>query len=67
MISMTGYGYKEYQDGKIRFSLEVKTYNNRYMDLILNLPSPLSPLEGKVRSLIGSAIKRGRVDVYVRM
>ncbi len=67
MISMTGYGYKEYQDGKIRFSLEVKTYNNRYMDLILNLPSPLSPLEGKVRSLIGSAIKRGRVEVYLRM
>ncbi len=67
MISMTGYGYREYQDEKIRFSLEMKTYNNRYMDLILNLPNPLSPLEGKIRSLIGSAIKRGRVEVYLRM
>jgi uncharacterized protein (TIGR00255 family) len=67
MISMTGYGYKEFLNEKVRFSLEMKTYNNRYMDLILNLPNPLSPLEGQIRSLISSSIKRGRVEVYLRM
>ena len=67
MISMTGYGYKEFLNEKVRFSLEMKTYNNRYMDLILNLPNPLSPLEGQVRSIISSSIKRGRVEVYLRM
>jgi len=67
MISMTGYGYKEYQDEKVRFSLEIKSYNNRYLDLILNLPNPLSPLEGQIRSLIGGTISRGRVEVYLRM
>ncbi len=67
MISMTGYGYKEYQDEKVRFSLEIKSYNNRYLDLILNLPNPLSPLEGQIRALLGGAINRGRVEVYLRM
>jgi len=67
MISMTGYGYKEYQDQKVRFSLEIKSYNNRYLDLILNLPGPLSPLEGQIRSLVSGLISRGRVEVYLRM
>jgi uncharacterized protein (TIGR00255 family) len=67
MISMTGYGYSEYQDEKVRFTLEIKSYNNRYLDLILNLPVPLSPLEGKVRALLGNSLKRGRVEVYLKM
>ena len=67
MISMTGYGYKEYQDEKIRFTLEIKTYNNRYLDLILNLPAPLSPLESRVRALVSNTIRRGRVEIYLRM
>ncbi|MDC7233745.1 MAG: YicC family protein [Spirochaetales bacterium] len=67
MISMTGYGYKEFQNGKVRLSLEMKTYNNRYMDLILNVPPPLSPLEGQIRSLVTGSLKRGRVEVYLRM
>ena len=58
MISMTGYGYKEFQNEKIRFSLEIKSYNNRYLDLILNIPNPLSPLEGQIRSLLSSSIKQ---------
>jgi len=64
---MTGYGYKEFQNEKVRFILEVKTYNNRYLDLILNLPAPLSPLESKVRTLVSGTLKRGRVEVYLRM
>lgn len=67
MISMTGYGYKEFQNEKIRFSLEIKSYNNRYLDLILNIPNPLSPLEGQIRSLLNASIRRGRVEVYLRM
>ncbi len=67
MISMTGYGYKEFQNEKVRFTLEVKTYNNRYLDLILNLPSPLSPLESRVRTMLTGLIRRGRVEIYLRM
>ncbi|MDA3956919.1 YicC/YloC family endoribonuclease [Oceanispirochaeta sp.] len=67
MISMTGYGYKEFQNDKVRFSLEIKSYNNRYLDLILNLPNPLSPLEGQIRALVSSSLRRGRVEVYLKM
>ena len=67
MISMTGYGYSEFQNERVRFTLEIKTYNNRYLDLILNMPAPLSPLEARVRSLMNQTLKRGRVEVYLRM
>jgi len=64
---MTGYGYSEFQNEKVRFTLEMKSYNNRYLDLILNLPPPLSPLEARIRPLLGEQVKRGRVDVFLRM
>ncbi len=67
MISMTGYGYKEYQDDKVHFSLEMKSCNNRYLDISMNLPSALSPLEGALREILGSRLRRGRVDVFLRM
>lgn len=67
MISMTGYGYREYQDDKVHFSLEMKSYNNRFLDISLNLPASLSPLEGALREIPASRLRRGRVDVFLRM
>ncbi len=67
MKSMTGYGYTEFQDEKIHITLEIKSYNNRYLDIIINQPVFLNPLEAELRKFISSRAERGRVEVYIRV
>ena len=33
MYSMTGYGKGEYKEGGIELTVEIKTVNNRYLDI----------------------------------
>ena len=67
MKSMTGYGYAEYQDEKIHLILEMKSYNNRYLDIIINQPVFLNALEPEIRKVISDNSERGRVEVYLRV
>jgi uncharacterized protein (TIGR00255 family) len=67
MKSMTGFGYSEYQDDNMHITVEIKAYNNRYLDVLVNLPSYLSPLEPRVRSYINDGVARGRVEVTVKV
>ncbi len=67
MISMTGFGYCELEKPEYYLSVELKSYNNRYLDLQINLPPFLSPLEPRVREYVASTVRRGRVEVYVRI
>ena len=67
MKSMTGYGYREYQDSKLILSVEIKAYNNRYLDMAVMLPSFLSPLELGLRDFIRTRVYRGRIELNVRV
>lgn len=64
--SMTGYGFAESAGPDHNASIEIKSWNNRFLDLILTLPPSLSPLEERVREKIRSVLVRGRVEVMVR-
>ena len=67
MNSMTGYGYQEATEDGVFLSVEIKSYNSRYLDLAVNLPSSLSRLENFFRERLGAAVVRGKVEVYVRL
>lgn len=67
MISMTGFGYQEASFGRFRYSVEMKSLNNRYLDLFINLPPALSSREGELRTLVQSSVSRGRVEVTIRV
>ena len=67
MNSMTGYGYQELVAEGIFLSVEIKSYNSRYLDLTVNLPASLSRMEGFLREQVSAAVVRGKVDVYVRL
>ncbi len=66
MKSMTGYGYAEGNDGRFSASIELKTYNNRYLDLIFSLPPVLGPLEERLRETLRQKIARGRIELFLR-
>jgi len=63
--SMTGFGYNEYSEDGITFTIEIKTVNHRYLDIFLRIPKQISSFEDRVRSIISERIQRGKVDVYI--
>jgi len=64
---MTGYAYREFQDETIQIALELKSYNNRYLDINVNSPPFLSPLEPGIRNYLKEKVRRGKVEVFIRI
>lgn len=67
MKSMTGYAYNEITNEIATVSVEIKSYNSRFLDLNINIPSFLSRLETTIREKCSNAIQRGKVDVIIRL
>jgi uncharacterized protein (TIGR00255 family) len=65
MRSMTGYGRTEAGDAGGNFSLEVRSLNNRYLDIQVKMPRGLSVLESRVKKTIQERFSRGRFDVSI--
>lgn len=67
MTSMTGYSYEEKSLETAIVSVEIKSVNSRFLDLTINLPPYLNPLESYFRGKITEKVCRGKVDVYIRV
>lgn len=67
MKSMTGYGYKEYSDENYFLSVEIKSWNSRFLDLSVYLPSFLGRLEKQIREKCSALIFRGKVDLSIKL
>lgn len=67
MNSMTGYGFKGVILENTQISVEIKSVNSRFLDLSINLPAFLNPLEAKIRKRISQEIVRGKIDLSIRV
>lgn len=67
MNSMTGYGYKEVLVKGTQISVEIRSVNSRFLDLNINLPPYLNPLEARIRTLVSQKVVRGKIDVSIRV
>ena len=65
MKSMTGYGRGSADGEHFAVSVDLKTVNNRFLDVHLRLSGELSSLEPVIKRQISSRLSRGRVDVTV--
>jgi uncharacterized protein (TIGR00255 family) len=65
--SMTGYGQATADLPGARVTVEVRSVNNRFADLRLRLPEALSGWEPEARRRILARVRRGRVEVAVRV
>lgn len=64
--SMTAYCRKCAETEGRTVSVEIKSVNNRYLDLGIKMPRALAGLEGRARALItGAGVNRGKVDVNI--
>ena len=65
MYSMTGYGRGAATLEGRELVIELKSVNNRFLDIGMKLPRQLSFLEDSLRKLLNDALSRGHVDVFV--
>ncbi len=67
MTSMTGFGHGESRDAKLQIVLEIRSYNNRFLELAISLPYSLKQLEPRAREFLSSRIQRGKVEFYLSL
>ncbi|HXF82202.1 MAG TPA: YicC/YloC family endoribonuclease [bacterium] len=63
--SMTGYGRAETATTFGRFTVEMRSVNHRFAEILVRLPRDLAPLEDRVRAAAQARIQRGRLEVTV--
>ena len=63
MKSMTGFGRGAFMGQDFAVTVELKTVNNRFLDVNLRLSQELNQLEATIKRQIGNRLSRGRVDV----
>ena len=66
-ISMTGFGRGEFKNDNYHFLVECKTINHKYCDINVRLPRKISFWEDKIRNYVKNFVKRGRVDLYIKL
>ena len=64
---MTGYGRGEYKEGGLELTVEIKTVNNRYLDVSVKSPRIFIAFEEVIRSIVREKLTRGHADVFVTL
>lgn len=67
MRSMTGYSKLTYQDESFAINMELKSVNNKNLNLKIKLPYNLNFLEGAIRTEVASKISRGSLDLKIEV
>ncbi len=65
VMSMTGYGKDTIQLENLTINVEIKTVNNRFLDIVLKYPRSLISLEQDFKSHIQQHFHRGRIEVFM--
>src|SRR6186713_1184817 len=66
MKSMTGFGRGAVTESNFSVTVELKTVNNRFLDISLRLSNEMQSLETEIKRLISGRLSRGRVDVNLQ-
>lgn len=59
MYSMTGYGKGTYKNENAEVSCEIRTVNNRYLDLSLKMPRQFFAYEAELKELVKEKSRAG--------
>jgi uncharacterized protein (TIGR00255 family) len=67
VTSMTGYGRGEVASGSRHVTVELRSVNNRFLEIAIRLPRSLSLRENDCKDLIRKTINRGKINVTVTL
>lgn len=63
--SMTGYGRVESNIQGIKVTVDIRTVNHKYHEIMFKMPKDLYIIEDLMRKKVKEYLKRGRVDVFI--
>jgi uncharacterized protein (TIGR00255 family) len=64
---MTGFGQGSVISGSLTVTSEIRSVNNRFLDITLRLPRELAPLDQTLRRLAAAGLERGKVEIRVTL
>lgn len=65
MRSMTGYGRASWSGRSARLVVEVRSLNQRFLEVRFSMPRQYLPVEKGLRKLVEAELERGKVEVFV--
>ncbi|WP_130836690.1 YicC/YloC family endoribonuclease [Lachnoclostridium sp. Marseille-P6806] len=63
--SMTGFGRSEISRDGRRAAAEIRTVNNRYLDLSIRMPRKLNACEPQIRNELKAYLRRGKAELSI--
>ncbi|MBF8808672.1 MAG: YicC family protein [Enterococcus lacertideformus] len=67
MKSMTGFGKATSETREYQLEVEIKSVNQRFLDIQVRSPKVLNFLENEIRQLIKQHLSRGRVEIFINL
>lgn len=67
ITSMTGFGRAETKENDLEIVAEIRSVNNRFLDIQVRLPKQFVHLEHEVKNLVKQFALRGRINVFVNL
>lgn len=67
LISMTGFGRAEFQEGDYTYQAEIRSVNNRFIEISTRLPKAYIDLEQPLKKLIKSHCSRGSINLTISL
>lgn len=67
MKSMTAFARSEQSTETMTVAVEIRTYNSRYLDIVLRLPGSYAAWEDKIKAMIAATVARGRTEVKLNL
>ncbi|MEO6850927.1 MAG: YicC/YloC family endoribonuclease [Mucilaginibacter sp.] len=65
--SMTGYGIASFDSGSIKYTVEIKSLNSKFLELSLRLPRAFTEKEFQLRNECSKQIDRGKVNLSINV
>ncbi|MFD2307635.1 YicC/YloC family endoribonuclease [Enterococcus termitis] len=67
MKSMTGFGKETFLNERYQIDVEIKSVNQRFLDIQLRMPKEVNPYEMTIRQLMKQTLQRGRIEAYINI
>ncbi len=67
IISMTGYGRSEVSKDGVSVSVELRSVNNRFLEVSTRMPRELNARENDIREILRRSLTRGKINLNINV